>query len=868
MPSEMMEQHDLNKDRAELGDIDIDICPSKKGAILQKIKEERGAKFLESIDSLSRENLGAVLVATFGTEGTRSTILTACRGYRSEDCPDGIDVDEAQYIASLIPQERGFSWSLSDVMYGNKEKNRKKSDLFIKKMEEYPGLFDIMNGIVGLINKRSSHASGVIFMDEDPYQFGAFMRTPRGEVITACDLHDAEAQGMTKYDMLVTEVQDKIAQAILFLQENGEIEKDLTLRQVYDKYFSPDVLPLDDAATWKNIQSGKILNIFQFDSDVGSQAIKKIQPTTITEMSDANSLMRLMAAEPGAETPLDKYVRFKNNIALWYQEMKAAGLTQKEIETLEPYFKESYGVPPSQEQLMMMLMDEGICGFSLKEANAARKLVGKKLMDKIPELKKQIKETAKSPALAKYVWDCGVKPQLGYSFSKIHSSVYSLIGFQTAYLATRWNPIYWNTACLVINSGSLEDAESATTDYAKLAKALGEILEQKIKISLVDINKSDYGFLPDVKNNQIIFGLKALSGVNAEVIEKIIQNRPYLSLKDFVQKCPLGKAAMLSLIKGGAFDSLMEQEKLNIHSRLAAMIYYLSMNCNAKNKLTLQNLNGLIEEGLLPKELDFERRVFRFNKYLKGKKSAEYYVLDNPSQNFYREFFDEELLKVGQHGDVGILQKDWDKIYSGVMDKVRAHLTEHQEEMLSAYNQRLFKAIWDKYAKGSISAWEMEALCFYYHEHELARADAKRYGVISFKTLSREPVVERTFKKGNREIPLFKLSRIIGTVISKNDARNSIFLLTTEGVVSVKFTKEYYAMFGRQLSEVQEDGTKKVVEKGWFKRGEKLMITGFRREDTFVAKKYQSTGGHQLYKIISVEPNGELVLTHERKDEN
>lgn len=857
----------LNKDRAELGDIDIDICPSKKGAILQKIKEERGAKFLESIDSLSRENLGAVLVATFGTEGTRSTILTACRGYRSEDCPDGIDVDEAQYIASLIPQERGFSWSLSDVMYGNKEKNRKKSDLFIKKMEEYPGLFDIMNGIVGLINKRSSHASGVIFMDEDPYQFGAFMRTPRGEVITACDLHDAEAQGMTKYDMLVTEVQDKIAQTILFLQENGEIEKDLTLRQVYDKYFSPDVLPLGDEATWKNIQSGKILNIFQFDSDVGSQAIKKIQPTTITEMSDANSLMRLMAAEPGAETPLDKYVRFKNNIKLWYQEMQSAGLTQKEMETLEPYFKESYGVPPSQEQLMMMLMDEGICGFSLKEANAARKLVGKKLMDKIPELKKQIKEMAKSPAIAKYVWECGVKPQLGYSFSKIHSSVYSLIGFQTAYLATRWNPIYWNTACLVVNSGSLEDAESATTDYAKLAKALGEIIEQKIKVSLVDINKSDYGFLPDVKNNQIIFGLKALSGVNAEVIEKIIQNRPYLSLKDFIQKCALGKTAMLSLIKGGAFDFLMENEKVNVHPRLAAMIYYLSINCNAKNKLTLQNLNGLIEEGLLPAELDFERRVFRFNKYLKGKKSAEYYVLDNPSQNFYREFFDEELLKVGHHGDVGILQKDWDKIYSSIMDKVRAHLADHQQEMLSAYNQRLFKAVWDKYAKGSISAWEMEALCFYYHEHELVHADMQRYGAIDFRTLSREPVVERTFKKDNREIPLFKLNRIIGTVISKNDARNSIFLLTTGGVVSVKFTKDYYAMFGRQLSEVQEDGTKKVVEKGWFKRGEKLMITGFRREDTFVAKKYQSTGGHQLYKIISVEPNGELVLTHERKDE-
>ena len=49
---------------------------------------------------------------------------------------------------------------------------------------------------------------------------------------------------MTKYDFLVTEVQDKIAQAIKFLQEDGCIEKDLSLREVYDKYFHPSVLPI------------------------------------------------------------------------------------------------------------------------------------------------------------------------------------------------------------------------------------------------------------------------------------------------------------------------------------------------------------------------------------------------------------------------------------------------------------------------------------------------------------------------------------------------------------------------------------------------------------------------------------------------
>ena len=83
--------------------------------------------------------------------------------------------------------------------------------------------------------------------------------------------------------------------------------------------------------------------------------------------------------------------------------MCVAGLTRKEQRTLEPYFKSSYGVPPSQEQLMLMLMDKNICGFTLAEANAARKIVGKKQMSKIPELHQKILDKASSEKLGKYV---------------------------------------------------------------------------------------------------------------------------------------------------------------------------------------------------------------------------------------------------------------------------------------------------------------------------------------------------------------------------------------------------------------------------------------------------------------------------------
>lgn len=228
------------------------------------------------------------MIATFGTETTKSTILTACRGYRNELYPDGIDNDTAQYLSSLVPQERGFLWTLKDVVYGNADKDRKPVKLFINEISQYPGLLEIMEGIEGLINKRSSHASGVILFDEDPYEFGCFMKTPKGEIITQYDLHMCEAAGMTKYDFLVTEFQDKLAEAIKLLQEHNEIDDSLTLREVYDKYFHPSVLPIEDDKIWESLHNNSVLNIFQFDSPVGAQAAKKIKPRSILEMADAN----------------------------------------------------------------------------------------------------------------------------------------------------------------------------------------------------------------------------------------------------------------------------------------------------------------------------------------------------------------------------------------------------------------------------------------------------------------------------------------------------------------------------------------------------------------------------------------------------
>ena len=65
---------------------------------------------------------------------------------------------------------------------------------------------------------------------------------------------------------------------------------------------------------------------------------------------------------------------------------------------------------------------------------------------------------------------------------------------------------------------------------------------------------------------------------------------------------------------------------------------------------------------------------------------------------------------------------------------------------------------------------------------------------------------------------------------------------------------------------MDEETNKKItLESGWFKKGEKLLITGFRRGDTFVPKKYKnSIYRHTVQKIININNKGDLELQSDR----
>ena len=863
----------LNKERAELPDIDIDLAPSKRPAIFDAIRKERG-------------EFGLVQVATFGTEGTKSAIQTACRGYRSEEYPDGIDVDQSLYMSSLIPQERGFLWSISDVIYGNEEKDRKPVSMFINEVNRFPGLLDIIQYIEGMVCRRGIHASGVILYGEDPFETASFMKAPNGSLTTCYDLHNAEAAGDTKYDFLVTEASDKIIQCYELLLKDKQIPQ-IPLRQFYDEYLHPEVIDVNNQEIWDHLGQGDILDVFQFATGVGLNIAKKLKPQNMLEMTAASALMRLMS-EKGKESPQDRFLRIKLNPTQFEIEMNRQGLTFAQKEAFHKYCDSYYGTVPLQEQMMEILMDKDIANFTLAEANAARKIVAKKQMNKIPQLKQQLYDKVPQQNYADYIWEIAVAPSLGYAFSLNHSLPYSFVGVQMIYLATNWSPIYWNTSCLIVNSGSLEDnseeelvdiyepeaadlAEGVTftdlpdrsgkirktvsTDYGKLAKAIGDIQSAGIKISLIDINKSDFGFKPDVENNQILFGLKGLLNVNDELVKNIILNRPYASPQEFLEKINPKKQAMVSLIKSGAFDSMME--------RVECMKWYIWEVCDKKKRITLQNMAALIKYNLIPNSLLLNKKIFEFNRYLKAvcKKDSSTYKLDNRATQFLLDIEHDDLI----YGEMNLDIKDWEKVYQRYMDSFRDWINDNKDNLLTSLNNEIFKEEWEKYAKGNISSWEMEVLCFYYHEHELAKVNKFNYGFTDFSHIPETPVVEKTYKaRGGYEIKMFKLYKICGTCIAKNKTKSTVTLLTTDGVVNVKFRKEYFSLFDKQISERQPDGTKKVVEKSWFNRGNMIVVQGIRSGDDFITKKYSSTAGHQLYRISDIFDDGSINLTNYR----
>ena len=881
----------LNPERVSVLDVDIDIEGGRRADVLKSFRQIYGEDRVAN-------------VLTLKTEKSKSAIQTACRGL-------GIDNDIAAYLSSFIQADRGQLRTLKQTFYGDPDNGMSASSQFRIEMEEnYPEVWRVAQGIEGLINGCGIHAGGVIFVDEPFTESTALMRAPKGEIITQFDLHDAEDTGLIKYDILSIEALDKIHNCIDLICKYGYEKEEPTLKETYEKIIGIYNLERDNPEMWRMCWEHKVMSLFQMEKQSGISGIAAMKPTSVDDLAILNSAIRLMATEKGGEMPVNKLARFKAHPDDWDYELRKYGLGAEAKSILEPVLNVSYGLCIAQEQFMQLVQLPELGGFDLTWADKLRKSIAKKNPAEYEKLTdeyfKIIKEKGLNKQLCTYVWNVLIAMSKGYGFNLSHTLAYSLIGLQELNLAYRYPTILWNCACLISDSGgaeredeeedieqgcveeffdssigtfedeSEEDEEAEdgeetekkkkkktakSANYGKIATAIGKMKHEGVDIVATDINKSEYTFAPDISGHRIIYGLSGITKVGDELVKQIMENRPYESIEDFISKIKINKPQMVNLIKSGAFDSLYGND------RIRAMDTYIDLIADKKKRMTLQNLQMLINFGFIPEEYDLQCRVYNFNKYLKKNKVDSSYGIDPIAFNFYEQNFDMDLLTpaAGQYLFL-IKQTAWDKIYKKQMDIIRPFIQKNNQELLDKVNNKLRQDLWDKYCLGNISKWEMDSISCYIHNHELSNIKNGFYGLVNYSELPEDPIVNYEFrsKDTGQKIPLFKIVRIAGTVLDKDKNKKMVTLLTNDSVVTVKIFGDAFTHYDKQISEKRPDGTKKVIEKSWLSRGNKVIITGIRRDDNFIAKKYKNTPHHLVELITSIDDKGYIQTQKER----
>lgn len=852
-----------NKVRTSPLDIDTDFQPSRRADLFKAIREERG-------------ELGLTQVATFRKLTLKAAINSAGRGYRSKDFPTGLDADITTYLSSLIEIKRGFVATLKQTLEGDETTGYNVNHQFIKEVDKYPGLMDIIKKIEGVIVGSSTHAAAVILFDDSDRLIDhcSLMRAPNGDICTSLDLHTVEEAGCYKYDFLLLSTLDIQATCFKLLQKYGKIDGSLTLKECFRKYINPNLIDFDQPEIWEKLYNNEVLSIFQWDAASGRKGVLAAKPQSLSELTSLNGLIRLMTVE-GEEDQIERFCANKADPERFEREMLEHHVPDElrriMHEVLDPY----NGCAATQESFMVL--SQRLVGFSLKEADALRKTVAKKKMAEITKQHELFTSKGRDKnieaSVVEYLWDVVVRPSLGYGFSLNHALPYSIVGVQCILMGgILFHSIYWQAACLLQRSGALDGKSS---DYNKIAKAVSLLTKQGVKIETVNINRSGRDFEIDEASNTIYFGLSGVKGLKEATIDSILECRPFESMLDCRARTGADITSVVTLIKAGAFNEFGPiEDHINVLSRLEA---------DQKLKLNGQNYAGILRAELWPiitPELEMAKRFFEFYQYLKklpnGKiasydpeHAADFFGTNEKVLEFLKCLEitpDDNPYVFQQFGDTwGIKKKSFKTIYDAYLQPMKQYLIDNQEKMVEIFNAKMVMEWREKYfpSTQTPAQWEIETLGLCFHEHPMTNV----VNLSDFDDLPREPQIATIFKtKTGRNIPLYQLTMIAGIVIAKDKLHSSITLLTSTGPVEVKFRKQQFASYDAQISTKIGEKKKQIVERSWLNRGVGLIVHGMRQDDQFIAKTYKNSKmKHTAYKVTSILPSGKLEVQKERK---
>lgn len=282
-------------------------------------------------------------------------------------------------------------------------------------------------------------------------------------------------------------------------------------------------------------KSDEMIKTFQFESPGMQKYLKELKPDQFADLIAMNALYR-----PGPMAYIPQYVDRKHG----REEV------QYDLQEMEEFLKETYGITVYQEQVM--LLAQKLANFSKGDADVLRKAMGKKDRKTLDKMKSKFVQGAttlghKKETLEKIWTDWEAFAQ--YAFNKSHSTCYAFVAYQTAYLKAHYPAEYMSA---VLNHAN---AIEKLTFFMEECKRMG------IKVLGPDINESQKGFAVN-DAGEIRFGLGGLKGVGENAIENIIQERkkdgrfkdPFDFIKRINQRA-VNKRTLESLIYAGAFDT-------------------------------------------------------------------------------------------------------------------------------------------------------------------------------------------------------------------------------------------------------------------------------------------------------------------------
>lgn len=426
-------------------------------------------------------------------------------------------------------------------------------------------------------------------------------------------------------------------------------------------------------------------------------------------------------------------------------------------------------------------------------------------------------------------------------------------------IAYRFGSLYWKAANLNVESGILGDSESGTK-YGKIAKAMENFKEDILPPS---VSRSDVGFVPDTSTGKILYGLKAITGLNIETAKQIVENRPYKDIQDFYEKNvtngQITDKKMVTLIKSGLFD---EMDK----DRRQVMINFISLITPDKNKLTTVHIKKILNDipDSLKESLDiynFREKVRKLkhhnefmDEYIKkySKQAGELVTSTFPKDYYYDD-----------NGNFVIEMKVFEKLYKKIVEPLTEWLK--SDEAIKAESRLRKREFWIEQCMGSLSQWEMESINFYIGNHELDEYPLDNFFNISdFEKMPLEPNVEkfRTGRNG-RKWPVYTTNVIAGTVVDTVPIKGMAIVITQFGVVQVRVGKGRFQHYHKKT--MIDEGNKRVcIDDTWFKRGTKLLFVGYRRQNDFYCNSNNSPYEHSVMKINGVS-NGEVIIQTEKK---